>query len=89
MAGGVDHEVFNAGAYNATVHAKQGDLGSVVLHYRPSGTVWKRGSVAAARWQNTAEHGGGYQYRLCPGSEGASVAHTAMHREQSQSLYCR
>ena len=69
MAGGVNHEVFNAGAYNTTKYAKQGDLGSMVLPRRPSGTVWKRGSIAMTRWENTAEHGGGYQYRLCPANE--------------------
>lgn len=69
MAGGVQAEMFNAAAYNTTIYAKQGDLGSEVLPQRPSGTVWKRGSVAKARWQNTAQHGGGYQYRLCPGNE--------------------
>jgi len=69
MAGGVAHEVFNAGAYNTTKFAKQGDLGSKVLPKRPSGIVWRKGSVINTSWQNTAEHGGGYQYRLCPASE--------------------
>eukprot|EP00041_Stephanoeca_diplocostata_P007815 m.112842 g.112842 ORF g.112842 m.112842 type:complete len:390 (-) comp17044_c0_seq1:271-1440(-) len=66
MAGGNYFEVFNAGAYNTTKFAKQGDLGSKVLPKRPSGTVWKRGDTAKTRWQLTANHGGGYQYRLCP-----------------------
>lgn len=65
-AGGSDHEAFNAGAYNETRFAKQGDLGSVVLKPRPTGTVWKRGATEKARWQYTASHGGGYQFRLCP-----------------------
>ena len=69
MAGGTTHEVFNAGAYNTTIFAKQGDLGSQVLKPRPTGTVWRRGGVAKARWQQTAAHGGGYMYRLCPASE--------------------
>jgi hypothetical protein len=69
MAGGSPVEVFNAGAFNATRFAKQGDLGTRVLAPRPSGTVWKRGSVVTTRWQQTAAHGGGYQYRLCPASE--------------------
>ena len=30
MAGGNTFEVFNAGAYNTTVYAKQGDLGTKV-----------------------------------------------------------
>ena len=66
MAGGNTFEVFNAGAYNDTVNAKQGDLGTKVLKPRPSGTVWKRGTVARTRWELTASHAGGYQYRLCP-----------------------
>ena len=69
MAGGSKHEAFNAGAYNTTIYAKQGDLGSQVLKPRPSGTVWKRGTIANSRWQYTASHGGGYQYRLCPANE--------------------
>jgi hypothetical protein len=44
-AGGSDQEVFNAGAYNKTIYAKQGDLGSVVLKPRPTGTIWKRVSL--------------------------------------------
>mmetsp|Transcript_33210 Transcript_33210/g.86951 ORF Transcript_33210/g.86951 Transcript_33210/m.86951 type:complete len:374 (+) Transcript_33210:25-1146(+) len=69
MAGGVPVESFNAAAYNATPHAKQGDLGSVVLPKRPTGTVWRRGRNATVRWQQTADHGGGYQYRLCPADQ--------------------
>ena len=64
MAGGNYFEVFNAGAYNATPNAKQGDLGTKVLKPRPSGTVWKRGSIQKTRWELTAAHGGGYQYLL-------------------------
>ena len=69
MAGGSPIHQFNAGEYNTTVYAKQGDLGTAVLKPRPSGTVWTRGATAKARWQNTANHGGGYSYRLCPASE--------------------
>lgn len=65
MAGGSPTAQFNAGEYNTTIYAKQGDLGTN-LPRRPSGTVWKRGSVVAARWQQSANHGGGYRYRLCP-----------------------
>ena len=74
MAGGSPKEVFNAGAYNTTVYAKIGDLGSKVLKPRPTGTVWVRGSVAKARWQLTARHGGGYQYRLCPAGSALTEA---------------
>jgi len=69
MAGGTWHEVFNAGAYNTTKYAKQGDLGSQVLKPRPTGVIWKAGSVAKTRSQLTATHGGGYLYRLCPANE--------------------
>lgn len=70
MAGGNTYEVFNAGAYNATKFAKQGDLGTKVLKPRPTGTVWKSGGVERTRWELTAAHGGGYIYQLCPaGSE--------------------
>ena len=60
-AGGTDNVAFGAAGYNTTIYAKQGDLGSVVLKPRPSGTVWKRGAIETARWQYTASHGGGYQ----------------------------
>jgi hypothetical protein len=68
MAGGSPVPGFNAGEYNTTRYAKQGDLGSA-LPPRPSGTVWRRGATAKARWQQSANHGGGYQYRLCPANE--------------------
>eukprot|EP01043_Picozoa_sp_COSAG02_P049757 COSAG02_NODE_5031_length_4712_cov_3.859961_3_plen_270_part_00 len=58
-----------AAEYNPTIYAKQGDLGSHVLKPRPSGTVWKRGTVAYVRQQATAPHGGGYIFRLCPANE--------------------
>ena len=39
--------------------------GSEVL---PAGnaTIWKAGGVAEVSWSIAAQHGGGYQYRLCP-----------------------
>ena len=66
MAGGAPTAGFNAAEYNTTRYAKQGDLGSKVLPRRPTGTVWRRGATARARWQQSANHGGGYRYRLCP-----------------------
>ena len=69
MAGGATVPTTAAAEYNPTMYAKQGDLGSIVLKPRPSGTVWKRGTVALARQQSTAAHGGGYIYRLCPANE--------------------
>ena len=66
MAGGTPTECFNAGAYNATPNAKQGDLGTQVLKPRPMGVTWKVGSVERTRIEVTAQHGGGYIYQLCP-----------------------
>jgi len=66
MAGGRWTEAFNAAAFNTTKFAKIGDLGSKILAPRPTGTVWTRGSIAKTRWELTANHGGGYIYRLCP-----------------------
>jgi hypothetical protein len=40
-------------------------LGSA-LPKLPSGTVWQAGSVVETMWSLRANHGGGYQYRLCP-----------------------
>lgn len=37
-----------------------------MLPKRPTGTTWTRGAEVKARWELTASHGGGYQYRLCP-----------------------
>ena len=63
MAGGANVPSTAAAEYTPTKFARQGDLGSQVLKPRPSGTVWKRGTVAYARQQSTAPHGGGYIYR--------------------------
>merc|ERR1719461_836926 len=66
MAGGSPHSGPEWANYTTTKYAKQGDKGSAVLPEVPSATVWKRGQYAEATWQVTANHGGGYQYRLCP-----------------------
>lgn len=46
----------------------QGARGSVGPYAMPllSETVWVAGSEAEVAWSITANHGGGYQYRLCP-----------------------
>ncbi len=36
------------------------------LPEHPTKTVWKAGDVVEAQWSLIANHGGGYQYRLCP-----------------------
>lgn len=38
------------------------------------GAVWKRGGTAEVAWGVSANHGGGYAYRLCPVGRGATEA---------------
>merc|ERR1719502_1185050 len=47
-----------------------GELGSSFPYNQKlySQTVWIAGSTAEVAWGITANHGGGYQYRLCPSS---------------------
>jgi len=64
-AGGAGHSTPGHGEFTNTTFAKMGDLGTR-LPYQHSGTVWEAGS-AVETWQAIrANHGGGYQYRLCP-----------------------
>jgi len=37
-----------------------------VLPKNPTGIVWEAGDEVEAVWSVRANHGGGYQYRLCP-----------------------
>lgn len=60
--------------FASTPFAKMGDLGSEVLPPAPSGTVWTVGGTAEVAWGIRYNHGGGYQYRLCPASEQLSEA---------------
>jgi hypothetical protein len=53
------------GDYVPTIFAKHGDKGSK-LPANPTSTVWSAGGTAEVVWQIGANHGGGYQYRLCP-----------------------
>lgn len=54
------------GEFTDTKYAKFGDLGSKVLPKYPTGTVWAAGSMVETMTSFRANHGGGYQYRLCP-----------------------
>jgi len=73
MAGGTPkHGGFGA-VYTETPHAKQGDLGSYTLPEMPSGTVWTAGSLVEVSWTIQANHGGGYQYRICRKEEGVRL----------------
>jgi hypothetical protein len=55
--------------YTNTEYATHGDLGSVQLEELPTDAVWTIGGEAEVIWQILANHGGGYQYRLCPADE--------------------
>jgi len=73
MAGGTPVGGSYGAVYTETPHAKQGDLGSETLPEAPSGTVWTAGSLVEVWWTIQANHGGGYQYRLCPKKEGEQL----------------
>jgi len=65
-AGGACSPTPGHGEFVNTTFAKFGDYGSKVLPKMPSGAVWAAGSVVETMWSIRANHGGGYQYRLCP-----------------------
>jgi len=67
IAGGTNTWGHHGAQYRKTEKAKQGDFGSSLPNL-PSGTVWKSGTEVNVSWAITANHGGGYQYRLCPSS---------------------
>jgi len=56
----------NPGAYaEIPTGYRGGQKGSEVLPESPP-TYWKAGDVAQVGWGLSAQHGGGYSYRLCP-----------------------
>lgn len=69
MAGATPVDESEWGWYDTTIYAKKGDKGTEVLPEYPSGTVWVAGGQGETTWQISANHGGGYSYRLCPASE--------------------
>eukprot|EP00658_Telonema_sp_P-2_P065472 TRINITY_DN54702_c0_g1_i1.p1 TRINITY_DN54702_c0_g1~~TRINITY_DN54702_c0_g1_i1.p1 ORF type:complete len:368 (-),score=63.01 TRINITY_DN54702_c0_g1_i1:394-1497(-) len=68
MAGGGPRALSGEAKYTETALAKIGSLGSR-LPEAPTGIVWEIGQVVTAKWSIRANHGGGYQYRLCPAGE--------------------
>ena len=67
IAGGRSEGPGGHGAvYKATSHAKQGDLGTSVLPAMDPQATWKAGDTVEVSWALSANHGGGYLYRLCP-----------------------
>merc|ERR1712216_382565 len=76
-AGGTLPKYAGGGAdavFTNTSLAQFGQLGSEVLPYSPSGTVWIAGSSVEVGWAIRYNHGGGYQYRLCPRSAALTEA---------------
>jgi len=66
MAGGFRRNNEGPGGHPPPGH-RWGDRGSELSS--PERTVWTAGSTAEVSWGIAANHGGGYQYRLCPKSE--------------------
>jgi hypothetical protein len=52
--------------YTTTTIATMGDMGSYVLPKGKAGAFWKAGAAVEVTWGIRYNHGGGYQYRLCP-----------------------
>lgn len=69
MAGGGPKRMPGQSKYTKTKFAQQGDRGTETLPKQPTGVVWKIGGRAHVKWSVRANHGGGYQYRLCPANE--------------------
>merc|ERR1712166_43878 len=71
MAGGTYPSKQGPGSalFSETPFAKGGDLGSQVLLKGKPSAVWAAGSTVEVSWGIRYNHGGGYQYRLCPTSE--------------------
>ena len=69
MAGGTPKSGAFGGNYVTTAHAKQGDLGTQVLKQGAAAATWTTGTQVEVSWTILANHGGGYQYRLCPANE--------------------
>ena len=63
-ASGGPHATGGHGEFTNTSFAHIGMLGSALPKF-PSGAVWKAGAVVETMWSLRANHGGGYQYRLC------------------------
>ena len=65
-AGGGPTPTAGHGEFTNTTFARFGDLGSRVLPYYATGAVWEAGATVETTMSVRANHGGGWQYRLCP-----------------------
>eukprot|EP00038_Savillea_parva_P008737 m.178828 g.178828 ORF g.178828 m.178828 type:complete len:366 (+) comp14632_c0_seq1:29-1126(+) len=79
MAGGSPEWTATQLSFIDTKNAKQGDKGSEVLPKMPTGIVWTAGATVETKWGIRANHGGGYQYRLCPANETLNEACFRQH----------
>ena len=66
---GPGEAVFSPESVGGSTVIAQGDLGAAVLPAGPETAVWTAGGRAEVRWGIRFNHGGGYQYRLCPWAE--------------------
>ena len=57
-------------SYQNTTLSQGGERGSLLPRRTDVGTVWTAGDVVEVSWSLTANHGGGYYYRLCKPSKG-------------------
>lgn len=90
--GGATYHPSN-GAVNKGTNVDQGSDGRGTLPYSlPKPTVWTQGSEAEVGWSITANHGGGYAYRLCPKSapqteECFQAHHLSLKGDESYIVY--
>lgn len=71
LAGGTSpkHQGPGEAVFTPNGVASQGDKGSEVLKQGPPVETWKRATNVEVAWGIRFNHGGGYQYRLCPANE--------------------
>eukprot|EP00440_Ansanella_granifera_P062312 gb/GFBE01067561.1/.p1 GENE.gb/GFBE01067561.1/~~gb/GFBE01067561.1/.p1 ORF type:complete len:373 (+),score=94.86 gb/GFBE01067561.1/:1-1119(+) len=70
VAGGAPTADQDAAAYSPPGLAQGEDMAKDKFAMEP--VVWRKGSVVEVAWGITANHGGGYSYRLCPKSGNVS-----------------
>lgn len=94
LAGGTPwpQEVSEAGDYTKTIYAHHGMRGTD-LKPLYTGVEWTIGLEAEVTFQISNNHGGGYQYRLCPASENLTEACFQAHPldfvTEKQGIYFR
>merc|ERR1712216_56374 len=79
MSGGSPSNNSNqAGGWGYATGYGQGFPGSKLPHVAGPKEVWTVGSTATVEWTSVANHGGGYQYSLCPAD--SSLTEDCFHR---------